>query len=128
LPPLPFATLAPITPTEEMQVVVVVPGPTGTPAPVATPAVLLLGEHMSATGSITQTETEAAGPMLCQVQRGSCAFSHLVADYDPDLLFSGSEPPPYNDEDRLMHPDAILPLANLAVAVHAEWGPAVQVM
>jgi len=128
LPPLLVPTLAQPTPTGEMQVVIVGPGPTATPGPVVTPVALLLGEHLSATGSVTQTETEAAGPMLCQIQRGSCAFSHLVADFDPDLLFSGGEPPPYNDEDRLMHPAAVRPLADLAARVHAEWGAGVQVM
>ena len=128
LPPLPVPTLARATATTEMEVVIVPPSPTDTPPPMVTPAVLLLGEHLSATGSVTQTETEAAGPMLCQVQRGSCAFSHLVADLDPDRLFSGGEPPPYNDEDRLMHPDAVLPLTDLAARVRAEWGDGVQVM
>ncbi len=128
LPPLPLATLAIATPTDEMVVAVIGPGPTATPAPAATPLVLRLGEHMSASGSITQTETEAAGPMLCQIQRGSCAFRQLAADFNPDLLFSGGEDPPYNDEDHLMHPAAMLPLADLAGRVRAEWGEGVQVM
>lgn len=128
LPPLPPPTLARATPTTEMVVAVVGPGPTATPAPAATPAVLRLGEHMSASGSITQTETEAAGPMLCQVQRGSCAYGRLVADQNPDLLFSGGEPAPYGDEDRWMHPAAVMPLADLAERVRTEWGAGVQVM
>lgn len=128
LPPLPPPTLSRATPTTEMVVAVVGPGPTATPAPVVTPAALRLGEHLSAGGSFTETETAAAGPMLCQVQRGSCAFGRLVADYNPDLLFSGGEPAPYNDEDRLMHPAAVMPLADLAGRVRAEWGEGVQVM
>jgi hypothetical protein len=130
LPPLPYPTLAQVTPTDEMVVAVVGPsaGPPATAAVALTPAALGLGEHMSASGSITQTETEAAGPMFCQVQRGSCAFGRLVADFNPDLLFSGGEPAPYNDEDHLMHPALVLPLANLAERAHTEWGADVQIM
>ncbi len=128
LPPLPPPTRPVATPTAEMVVAVVGPGPTTTPAPAPTPVALRLGEHMSAGGSTTQTETEAAGPMLCQIQRGSCAFGRLVADFNPDLLFSGGEPAPYNDEDHRMHPALVLPLADLAGRVRAEWGAGVQIM
>jgi hypothetical protein len=40
-----------------------------------------------------------------------------VADQNPDLLFSGGEPAPYGDEDHLMHPAMVRPLADLAEAV-----------
>ena len=131
LPPLPPPTLARATPTDEMVVAVVGADPTSLanpPAAAPTPFALGLGEHMSAGGSITQTETEAAGPMLCQIMRGSCAFSRLVADQNPALLFSGGEPAPYGDEDHLMHPAMVMPLADLAERVRAEWGDGVQIM
>ncbi|MCC7360145.1 MAG: hypothetical protein IT317_11740 [Anaerolineales bacterium] len=128
LPPLPPPTLARATPTDEMVVAVIGPGPTAHPTPQATPFALLLGEHLSAGGSFTQTETEAAGPMLCQIKRDSCAFSRLVADQNPDLLFSGGEPAPYDDEDHRMHPAMVMPLADLAARARAEWGEGVQIM
>jgi hypothetical protein len=128
LPPLP----TPVRPTEtsESQVLVLglTPTPSAVPGPVTLPAEVPQGAHLSASGSFTETETEAAGPMACQIQRNSCAFSHLVADLDPDLLFSGGEPPPYGAEDRLMHPAMLRPLARLAELVQQEWGDGSQIM
>ena len=127
-PPLP--TLEPPTLAGESQVSVVGPGATPTSAATQTvlPEEVPPGEHMSASGSVTQTETEAAGPMLCQIQRDSCAFQQLVIDRDPDILFSEAEPPPYGMEDRMMHPAMELPLARLAALVRSEWGGTVQLM
>jgi Hedgehog amino-terminal signalling domain len=130
LPPPPLPTLAPPTLAGESQVSVV--GPDATPTSAATQASLPQevppGEHMSASGSVTETETQAAGPMLCQIQRDSCAFQQLVIDRDPNILFSEAEPPPYGMEDRMMHPAMQLPLARLAALVRGEWQGTVQLM
>ncbi|MEP7358471.1 MAG: hypothetical protein ABI847_14585 [Anaerolineales bacterium] len=128
LPPLPTAVRA--TETAESQVLVlgVTPTATGLPGLVVLPEVVPLGAQLSANGSYTQTETEAAGPMVCQIQRSSCAFSHLVSNQDPNLLFSGSEAPPYGAEDRLMHPAMLQPLAKLAELVKQEWGEGERLM
>ena len=130
LPPPPLPTLAAPTLAGQSQVSVV--GPDATPTLSATqaafPQEIAPGEHMSASGSLTQTETQAAGPMLCQIQRGSCAFQQLVIDRDPNVLFSEAEPPPYGVEDRMMHPAMQLPLARLAALVRAEWAGSVQLM
>ena len=66
--------------------------------------------------------------MVCRIERDSCAFWQLARYPSSDILFAGSEPEPYNDEDALMHPDMILPLQLLAILVEAEWGGDVQVM
>jgi len=130
LAPPPLPTLAAATSAGESQVSVI--GPDATPTGAATQTVLPQevppGEHVSASGSLTQTETEAAGPMLCQIQRDSCAFQQLVIDQDPNILFSEAEPPPYGVEDRMMHPAMQLPLARLAALVRSEWGGTVQLM
>jgi hedgehog signaling domain-containing protein len=132
LQPPPLPTVAQPTLSGQSQVSVV--GPDATPASVATPSTFVIpqevppGQHLSASGSYTQTETHSAGPMLCQIQRDSCAFRQLVIDRDPDILFSESQPPPYGVEDRMMHPAMQLPLARLAALVRAEWGGTVQLM
>ena len=127
-PPLP--TLARPTETAEGQVSVFgsPPPPTLPPGQFVLPPEVQLGAHLSASGSFTETETEAAGPMVCQIQRNSCAFSHLVSNQDPDILFSESETPPYGAEDRLMHPAAVLPLSRLAGLVKQEWGGGARLM
>jgi hypothetical protein len=130
LPPLPPATRVRASPTAAM-VVAVVGGtfaPAATATPVGTPQALGLGQHLSASGSYTQTETEAAGLMLCQIERDSCAYSRMVIDRNPAILFSEGEPAPFGREDRMMHPDLVLPLARLAERVTAEWGESVQLM
>jgi len=131
-PPLP--TLAVPTVAAEAQVSVIGPAvtPTGDAAS-ARPAITIPqevapGQHLSASGSFTETETQAAGPMLCQIQRDSCAFQQLVIDRDPNILFSESQPPPYGVEDRMMHPAMELPLARLAALVRSEWDGKVQLM
>jgi len=128
LAPLPPATRPPASATAADSVAVVVGPPTGTPAPEPTPFELGLGQRLSSTGSYTQTETEAAGPMMCQIQRDSCAFGKLVLDRNPDLLYSEGEEAPYGAEDRMMHPAMVRPLGRLAELVRAEWGEGVQVM
>ena len=132
-PPLP--TLDSPSPTVAGQSQVSVVGPTATatgdPSAAATiviPQEVPPGEHVSASGSLTETETQAAGPMLCQIQRDSCAFQQLVIDRDPTILFSEYPPPPYGLENRMMHPAMQLPLARLAALVRSEWDGKVQLM
>jgi hypothetical protein len=121
-PPLPTAVRPTETSESQVSVLGLTPTPTNVPGPLVLPAEVPQGAHLSASGSFTETETEAAGPMVCQIQRNSCAFSHLVGDQDPNLLYSEGEPPPYGSEDRLMHPAMLRPLAKLAELVKQEWG------
>jgi hypothetical protein len=102
------------------------PGPS--PAPFTWPQELMLGQHLSSSGSYTQTETQAAGPMQCRIERDSCAFQQLVTNLDPAVLFSEGEEAPYGREDRMMHPAMVLPLSNLAGLVAQAWGEGTQVM
>ena len=127
-PPLPTTVLPTETAESEVSVLGATPVATPLPGPLVLPSAVPLGAQLSANGSYTETETEAAGPMVCQIQRNSCAFSHLVSNHDPNLLFSGSEPPPYGAEDRLMHPAMLRPLARLAELVQAEWGDGARLM
>jgi hypothetical protein len=126
---MPSATPA-ASPTAAIVVALIEATPTlgATALPFEFPIELGLGQHISASGSFTETETEAAGAMLCQIQRDSCAFRRLVSNYDPRILFSQGEPEPYGAEDRMMHPAAVLPLSMLADLVQAEWNGAVQIM
>ena len=127
-PPVPSSLEVSATPLVSVAFAGAAPTPSASPAPLGLPAEVLAGQHVSATGSFTETETEAAGPMLCHVERDSCAFGKLVSDYDPNVLFSQGEAPPFSDEDRLMNADLVAPLAELARLVAAEWGPDAQVM
>ena len=99
-----------------------------TPAPSCFPPTVAAGLRISASGSFTQTETEAAGPMLCRIERNSCAFRRLVGNLDPSVLFHLHKPPPYDTEDMLMHPAMLLPLTRLRELVAAEWGGEVSLM
>jgi hypothetical protein len=86
------------------------------------PYELQTGQHISASLSYTESESEAAGPMVCQIERGSCAFGYLVRLDVPGLRFLDEESAPYNDEDHLVHAAVAPPLAQLAELVQAEWG------
>ena len=104
------------------------PMPTRTPVPVtATPASgcplpdMLLWQHISASGSYTQTETAAAGPMVCQIERDSCAYNQMIGNHSPQIIFKQEEEPPYNKEDIRMHPAMLGPLTQLSQLVIAEW-------
>jgi hypothetical protein len=117
------------TPSADVSVAVV--PATATPVSASTPVESLTlgtGQHLSARGSYSDTETLAAGPMFCQVKRGSLAFQHLALYPAGTVLFSGSEPAPYDQEDQMMHPAAILPLSQLETLVRQEWGSAAQIM
>ncbi len=122
------------TPTPRPMVwpTVAIPDPTATPIPTAIPRCwpeqLPEGLHISASGSYTETENQAVGPMVCRIQRDSCAYYYLVGDLDPEILFARSEAPPYDEEDILMHPDMIMPLTTLRDLVAAEWNGEVRLL
>ncbi len=127
------ATLTPTLPASPTANIVVggvafTPTPGPSPAPFTWPEALLLGQHLSSSGSYTETETQAAGPMQCRIERGSCAFGQLVSNLDPAVLFSEGEEAPFGAEDRMMHPSLVLPLANLAALTAETWGEGTQVM
>ncbi len=104
------------------------PFPTFTPLPTVTseaacPFINLgMGQHISAGGSYTETQTSAAGPMVCRIKRTSCAYHHLVGDLNPMIVYKREEEPPFDREDILMHPAMILPLSRLSKLVIKEWG------
>jgi len=101
----------------------------GTPTVVTTePQTLNAGWHIAASGSYTETETAAAGPMLCHIQRGSAAFGQLTSISNSDIIFNSWEDATANADNRLMHLALVKPLTDLQIAVAAEWGDAVQLM
>jgi hypothetical protein len=118
-PPVILAARANFTPA---------PGATATPRPVCSPLTISSGEHISASGSYTTTEDQAAGPMVCRIERGSCAFRRLVGNLDSEILFNLHKAPPFDTEDQLMHPSMLLPLSRLRDLVAAEWDGSVQLM
>jgi hypothetical protein len=111
------------------------PAPTFTPVPALTPTplpsptpegacaiqTLPIGMVISASGSYTLTETEAAGPMICQIRRDACEFKLLLRNLDPELFFQNEEPVGFNDEDQLMHPAMLKPLTELKRLVQQKW-------
>ncbi|MCG3211069.1 MAG: hypothetical protein FOGNACKC_04706 [Anaerolineae bacterium] len=114
--PSPTAT---VTPTP-------LPQPTATPSSLCEPAFLWAGQTLSASGSFTETETSAAGPMVCQIAPGSCEYHRLVGQLDPTIVFKKEEEPPFDREDIMMHPSMLYPLNRLNELVRAEWGGQVQ--
>lgn len=114
--PSPTATVTP-TPTPE---------PTPSPGDLCEPAFLGAGQTISASGSFTETETSAAGPMVCRIERGDCAYHKMVGQLDPTIVFKREEEPPYDSEDIMMHPGMLYPLSQLNALVRAEWGGQVQ--
>jgi hypothetical protein len=111
------------TATADVQASVLNPGGAATQLVAATPPYELgVGQHISASGSYSETETQAAGAMLCQIERGSCAFGYLTVFQEASIRFTQEEAPPYGDEDRLMHPAMVQPLVRLAELVSEEWG------
>lgn len=83
-------------------------------------------QHLSASGSYTVTQTEAADPMVCRIERESCSYQYLVGNRDPTIIFKNEEAFPFNHEDFLMHPAMLLPLNRLNELVFQEWGGQVQ--
>jgi hypothetical protein len=103
-----------------------VPVPSATPSGLCEPAFLWAGQTISAGGSLTETETSAAGPMVCRIERGSCAYHRMVGQLDRTIVFKREEEPPFDGEDILMHPSMLYPLSRLNELVLQEWGGAVQ--
>lgn len=87
---------------------------------------LITGQHISASGSYTETERSASTPMICHLQRDSCGYYQLVGILDPAIVFKQEEEWPYATEDILMHPAMLTPLSRLNRLVQAEWGSAYQ--
>ena len=87
---------------------------------------LAVGQHISASGSYTETERSASTPMRCHIERDSCAYQQLVGILDPTIVFKQEEEPPYDTEDILMHPAMLRPLSRLNRLVRAEWSGAFQ--
>jgi hypothetical protein len=126
LPPRP-------TPTADVSVTVLGAAPVSTPAALVTLAApdlfeLAAGQHISARGSYADSETLAAGPMICHIERRSPAFQHLAAYSGGGILFGEVGPPPFDQEARLMHPALVGPLSRLAELVRAEWGAEAHIM
>ncbi|MBI1876947.1 MAG: hypothetical protein HYR94_01700 [Chloroflexi bacterium] len=116
------------TPTSTPTVVataILTPTPSPSPESACPIPDLLLSEHIAASGSYTQTETSAVGPIVCRIEHDSCPYHLLVGNLDPTIIFKNEEAPPYQ-EDFLMHPAMLLPLYRLNQLVRAEWGGAVQ--
>jgi len=130
-PGTPAAALPRATPTADVSVIIASAGG-GTPASPSSLAAEVVtldtGQHISARGSYSDTETLAAGPMLCHIERGSPAFAHLVRYPAGTVIFSNSGPAPYKEEDEMMHPAVVTPLARLEALVRQEWGYGAQFM
>ena len=131
-PPPPIEIVVRTNPRSSAQPPTATPAGLGAPLPTPTPRcglqALPPGQTVSASCSYTETETEAAGPMLCRIQRNSCAFRNLVVNRDSSILFGTHKPSPLTDEDATMHPAALLPLSRLANMVNAEWGSEVKLL
>jgi hypothetical protein len=87
---------------------------------------LVSGQHLSASGSYTQSEQEAAGAMVCRIQPDSCAYHYLIGDLNPALVFKREEDASHAYEDFLVHPAMLAPLARLDALVQTEWGGRLQ--
>ncbi len=130
-PDTPTAALPRATPTADVSVIIASADgatPTSPSSPAAEVVTLGTGQHISARGSYSDTETLAAGPMLCHIERGSPAFAHLVLYPAGTVSFSNSGPAAYKEEDEMMHPAVVAPLAKLEALVRQEWGSAAQIM
>ena len=84
--------------------------------------------HVSASCSFEESENSAVGLMVCHIERDTCEFGRLVNVTAAGILFFREEPPPFNDEDSLMHPAMVPPLLRLNELLIKEWGGAVQLM
>jgi hypothetical protein len=92
------------------------------PKPACSIADLAVDQHLSAGGSYTETERLASTPMLCHIERNSCAYRQLVGILEPTIVFKQEEQEPYYTEDMVIHPAMIQPLSRLNELVKAEWG------
>jgi hypothetical protein len=93
---------------------------TPTPIPCYLPD-LAFDQHLSASGSYTETQWTASGKMICRVERDTCAYYQMVGILDPTIVFKREENPPFHAEDIVMHPAMLAPLSRLSKMVLAEW-------
>jgi Hedgehog amino-terminal signalling domain len=126
--PTPVRTSSPLVGAGQSQVAAVMPTVEPTATPLCPLATLEQDAYISASGSYTETEDQAAGPMVCRIARGSCAYYKLVGSLDPQVIFARHKEPPYDEEDTLMHPAMLFPLARLRDMVAAEWHGEVQLL
>ena len=94
------------------------------PKPACSITDLAVDQHLSAGGSYTEIERLASTPMLCHIERNSCAYRQLVGILEPTIVFKQEEQEPYYTEDMVIHPVMIQPLSRLNELVKAEWGNA----
>jgi hypothetical protein len=123
---IPLATPRPTASPEPTFTSGPIPVVTATPVAACPLPKLSRGQFISAGGSYTQTEPEVSGRMVCRIKRGSCGYEQLVGLLDPTIVFKQEETPPFDTEDRLIHPAMVQPLARLNQLVQAEWHGAVQ--
>jgi hypothetical protein len=117
-----------VTPMATATIEPTAPSITPTPSPICDLIELSDGLHIASSCSYTMTENEAAGPMVCHIQRDTCAYGRLIVDRDPLIVFSRHKPDPYADEDAMMHPAMLVPLTKLKELVDQEWGQDVRLM
>lgn len=101
--------------------IILTTAPVTTAEPTCTLPDLARGEHISVSGSYTETESSTVGYMLCHIKPNSCPYHRLVGPLEPTLIFKREEIPPYDVEDILMHPAMLQPLSRLNELVRAEW-------
>lgn len=82
-------------------------------------------QHISASGSYTRTQTQAAGPIVCQMSQ-RCAKGYLAGNLNPAIIFKREEQPEYAEEDIFVHPSMLKPLDNLVTLVEQEWDGQIQ--
>lgn len=61
------------------------------------------------------------GTKMCPIERNSCPYSYLAGNLAPGIVFQREEAPPLDEEDQLMHPAMLAPLARLQKKAFAEW-------
>lgn len=118
LTPLPTLTPTPTPPAAG----VALPGTTSaTSAAFCALPDLPYNQHISNTGSFSQSERDAAGFMVCRIERYSCEYQFLLGFNDPFIITKGEEASPFDEEDRMIHPDMLDPLTRLSQMVQEEW-------
>lgn len=119
-------SLPTITPTPKARPTIT---PRPSPTPTNTPEIetvcstpnLAVDQHIAKSGSYTETQTVAAGQMICRIERDKCPYNHLVGNLDPSIVYKQEEEPPFDREDILMHPAMLLPLHRLNELIRLEW-------
>ncbi len=86
------------------------------------------GQHISHWREFVNGETASAGPMVCQIKRNTCAFNNLAIYESPTIFFGLGEEPPFDLEDKYMHPIAAERLEILEQLVWDEWGGTSSIM